>query len=129
MLYAGLEDWARELLLNKHNELRQRVASGGEEGQPAASNMRKLVWSEELETTAQRWADQCQGEERDKVRDLCDGTPVGQNIFFMSSDSEDPVETIESAMATGVESWYNQVILPGFLPEDISPYRSVITVL
>jgi len=125
LLYAGLDPWAREMLLNKHNELRQRVASGGEEGQPAASNMRKLVWSEELENTAQRWADQCQGQVRDEVRDLCDGTPVGQNIFLMSSDSEDPVETIESAMASGVESWYSQVILPGFLPEDISPYRYI----
>ena len=55
---------AKQAMLDKHNELRRRVAKGEETGgmngpQPGASNMKKLVWSAELESVAQRWADQC----------------------------------------------------------------------
>merc|ERR1712025_898043 len=52
--FSGLDDATKKALLDKHNELRQKVASGGEAGQPGA-NMRKLVWDDELETIAQRW--------------------------------------------------------------------------
>merc|ERR1712142_1347585 len=42
--FSGLDDATKKALLDKHNELRQKVASGGEAGQPGAANMRKLVW-------------------------------------------------------------------------------------
>ena len=48
-----------DLILNKHNELRAKVANGQQIGQPSASNMKKLKWSPELAKIAQRWADQC----------------------------------------------------------------------
>ena len=32
-----------------------RVAKGEETGQPAAADMRELVWDDELEAIAQRW--------------------------------------------------------------------------
>ena len=48
-------------ILNKHNELRAKVANGQQIGQPPAANMKKLKWSSELATIAQRWADQCPG--------------------------------------------------------------------
>ena len=46
---------AKQAILDKHNELRRRVAKGEETGgingpQPGASNMKKLVWSAELLT-------------------------------------------------------------------------------
>jgi uncharacterized protein YkwD len=46
-------------VLNKHNELRAKVANGQQIGQPPAANMKKLKWSSELASIAQRWADQC----------------------------------------------------------------------
>merc|ERR1711909_149425 len=52
--FTGLDDATKKILLDKHNELRQKVASGGEAGQPGAANMRKLVWDDELATIAQR---------------------------------------------------------------------------
>merc|ERR1712013_499200 len=57
--FTGLDEATKKTLLDKHNELRQKVASGGEAGQPGAANMKKLVWDDELATIAQRWTDQC----------------------------------------------------------------------
>merc|ERR1719228_2157842 len=52
----------KNLILTKHNDLRRKVAKGEQKvppQQPSASNMRKLIWNEELAAIAQRWADQC----------------------------------------------------------------------
>ena len=101
--------------------MRQKVASGGEPGQPGAANMQKLSWNEELETAAKRLADRCRPGQG-KVRNLCDGTKVGQNIFLASWDEEEPVESVKEAVTQAVESWYSQVLSPGFITEDINPY-------
>ena len=56
VLFQGLQD----AIVNVHNKLRAKVAKGEEDrgvngiGQPKAANMRKLVWSDELATVAQR---------------------------------------------------------------------------
>ena len=121
LIFSGLEPWAKDLLLDKHNEMRQKVASGREPGQPGAANMWKLSWNDELETVAQRWADQCRSGQ-DEIRNLCDGTTVGQNIFLATLDEEEPIESIKEAITQAVDAWYSQVISPGFIPEDINPY-------
>ena len=48
-MFSGLDQANKDQIVKKHNELRQKVASGGESGQPSASNMRKFVWNDELE--------------------------------------------------------------------------------
>ena len=78
--FRQLSAAAKAAILDKHNELRRRVAKGEETSglsgaQPAAANMKKMVWSEELETVAQRWADQCTSG-HDKKRGKLDGTSV-----------------------------------------------------
>jgi len=57
--HHGLTQIETDLILNKHNELRAKVANGQQIGQPSAANMKKLKWSTELAKIAQRWADQC----------------------------------------------------------------------
>ncbi|KAA0203787.1 hypothetical protein HAZT_HAZT002555 [Hyalella azteca] len=49
----------KERILTKHNMLRQEAALGQVRGQPAAINMKTMVWDDELAMVAQRWADQC----------------------------------------------------------------------
>ena len=40
------------MVLDKHNELRRRVAKGEEPGQPGAANMRKLVSDKHCELSS-----------------------------------------------------------------------------
>ena len=56
----GLTKEQQKEILDKHNELRRRVAKGLEGlgvggSQPPAADMEELVWDDELAVTAQRW--------------------------------------------------------------------------
>merc|ERR1712168_550383 len=119
--FTGLDEATKKTLLDKHNELRQKVASGGEAGQPGAANMRKLVWDDELATIAQRWTSQCIFE-HDKVRDLCDGTVVGQNAWQSGSDYEYYDYNVNPEIGDAAQSWYSEVTSPGFPSANINPF-------
>ena len=98
--------------MKTHNELRQRVAAGLETNgtQPPASNMRKLVWNEEIAMIAQKWANQCKFG-HDKSRNKCDGTYVGQNAFWSSQVLKTEEEQLNGVVAA-VKSWYSEVEKP-----------------
>jgi len=55
----GMSEELSKVMLDKHNQLRRRLAKGEEESWPSAANMRKLTWSEELASSAQEQAEQC----------------------------------------------------------------------
>jgi len=59
MKTRGVSEELSKVLLAKHNQLRRKLAKGEEENRPSAANMKKLVWSEELASSAQEQADQC----------------------------------------------------------------------
>ena len=97
--FRQLSPFGKAAILNKHNELRRRVAKGEETNgingaQPAASNMKKMVWNEELEAVAQRWADQCTFG-HDKKRGKLDGTYVSVRhfVYIFDGDNEDIDDT------------------------------------
>merc|ERR1719228_31940 len=119
--FTGLDEATKKILLDKHNELRQKVASGGEAGQPGAANMRKLVWDDELATIAQRWTSQCIFD-HDKVRNLCDGTVVGQNAYQSGSDYEYYDYVVNPEIGDAVQSWYDEVTNPGFSSANINHF-------
>jgi len=107
---SGMSQASKEAVLAKHNELRRKVAKGEEAGQPGASNMRELVWDEELEAIAQRWADQCifDHDEYDQ-RVLLDGTLTGQNLAQAWNFAEWNEDQLTEQNVKQVQTWYNEV--------------------
>ena len=120
MLKSGLSEDGKKRVLEKHNQLRQKVASGGENGQPGASNMRKLVWNDEVEKIAQRWADQCSFG-HDNERSLCDGTSSGQNSFIQYSSKKSNEEELIEIALQAIQSFYDEVKL--FPSSSVDEYR------
>lgn len=124
---TGLDEGDKEEILRLHNTLRAKVARGEEtEGnpgpQPPASNMRELVWNDQLAEVAEAWAKQCkQGHDQTADRKICSGKYfVGQNLHFYYGPS--PVVDWENA----VNAWYKEV---ADLPNEIAgSYRSLLPI-
>ncbi|XP_057380131.1 mucin-2-like [Daphnia carinata] len=96
-------------ILQVHNDYRRKVAQGletrGNPGpQPSASNMRQLIWDEELAVMAQTHAQQCVFK-HDTCRDVS-RFRVGQNIYVGGS-SADNLGT--SSWEKAVTAWYDEV--------------------
>lgn len=119
VIVSGLSDAGRRALLDRHNELRNKAAQGAD--QPAAANLRKLTWNNELESIAQRWVEQCTFG-HDKQRNLLDGTYVGQNAYSSSSSVQSSEAAVNSGAGGAVDAWYNEINNPGFSNSDISPF-------
>ncbi|XP_011871194.1 PREDICTED: venom allergen 3-like [Vollenhovia emeryi] len=103
----GLSNADKNAIVAKHNELRQKVASGqetrGRPGpQPAAVNMPNLVWDDELAMIAQKWANQCNFS-HDKCRNS-DRFAVGQNIAKTMHSGENT-----SSLQSMIQMWYDEV--------------------
>ncbi|CAG9841215.1 unnamed protein product [Diabrotica balteata] len=80
-----LNDAERRLVLDVHNKLRNKVATGKETRgpQPKASNMKALSYSKELEYIAQCHTNSCKWG-HDKCRKTLQWGWVGQNLFSRS---------------------------------------------
>jgi len=107
----GVKDQAvKDAIVDKHNELRSKVANGQESqgvggGQPKAANMRKLVWNDELADVAQRWVDQCTNG-HDKNRRTETYSHVGQNWAWRGSWKLEDQAELATKM---VGWWYDEV--------------------
>ncbi|KAK8720786.1 hypothetical protein OTU49_013105, partial [Cherax quadricarinatus] len=95
---SGVTLSEREEILRVHNTLRAKVANGmeetGDEGpQPSGSDLRQLVWNEELAQVAQALASQCRrGHDGSNQRRICSRSyAVGQNIFRQWSFNSESV--------------------------------------
>ena len=120
-IFRQLSSAGKQAILDKHNELRGKVAKGQQSDQPGATNMRKVVWSQELETIAQRWADQCTFG-HDTTRMKLDGTSVGQNVYIGYSSAQEQEDSLQSGMAAPAQAWYDEVTDPGFSSSNINPF-------
>jgi len=122
-IYRGLNSVTKQAVLDRHNQLRRQVANGLETrgtstivfGQPPASNMKELVWSDELAAIAQRWTDQCNElGPHDKSRGKLDGTSVGQNQAYAASTMQMGEEEVLDQFALQPDGWYDEVAEPGY---------------
>ncbi|XP_028025765.1 uncharacterized protein LOC114239677 [Bombyx mandarina] len=77
-------------ILDKINSRRNKVAAGEIRSLPPASNMLKLEWNDELQKSAQRWANQCVKHRAPDIKDVCrdlGSVSVGQNIATIHGDA------------------------------------------
>jgi len=109
----GLLKAEQDAVVDKHNELRQLVASGKQPGQPGAKGgkMPNLEWDDNLAELAQAWADQCIFEHDNHgstpLRRLEGYGYIGQNIAMSTSSYFSPESTTD---VTGfVQDWFNEV--------------------
>lgn len=120
---SGITDQAdKDAIVAKHNELRAKVASGDETqgvggGQPAAADMREMVWSDELATVAQRWTDQCTSG-HDTNRQTANFASVGQNYAATMSSAEGGTTDWDYM----IQMWYDEVT--DFPPANVGSYSS-----
>lgn len=99
-----LTKYEKTLILQHHNELRNKVALGQVEPHPGASNMNQLVWDDELEFIAQCWANQCKFQ-----HDNCRNTvseQVGQNIVYRGSTSQE--FALQETMESLIDDWFDE---------------------
>jgi len=121
----GFSEAGKSVILEKHNELRRRVATGNQTNpkvHPKAGNMMKMVWNNELALIAQRWADQCDFS-HDKNRRKLDSTYVGQNAYLGISSVGNDLTTLMDKMEVPVQAWYDEVVTYAFDPVDINPFK------
>lgn len=105
---ADLSSQQQRRALQKHNELRARVARGDTPGQPPAADMRRLQWDEDLAAVAQQWADQCRYEhngqrsEQLDARTHDDEPDVGENLFAFIGTMQGP--NVDDA----IQQWFDE---------------------
>jgi len=118
---SGMSQDGKEAILARHNDLRRRLAKGEEANQPAASDMRELVWDEELERIAQRWVDQCTPG-HDSIRTKLDSSNVGQNAFQATTSQQLDKPALNDGLPAIAQSWYDEVTQKGFSSSNINPF-------
>ncbi|XP_052749209.1 uncharacterized protein LOC113515636 isoform X2 [Galleria mellonella] len=94
-------------ILNKLNTRRNKVASGDIRSFPSSENMMKLEWSQALEISAQRWADQCVIQKSPDILDNCrdlENVFVGQNIATVHGDAPG------LSLTALVDIWYMELL-------------------
>jgi len=107
-LKSSVTDAEKTFIVDKHNELRRRIANGEDDisSMPKAGNMMELEWDDEVAKIAQGWANQCYYD-HDKCRITSDGCydSVGQNIAVQGSTKANA----DADWAGAIQMWYDEV--------------------
>lgn len=119
---GGLAHKDKALILHVHNQIRSAVANGWVSGLPAATNMRVMMWDNELAQIAQRWADQCT-EGHDQYRNI-GRFPVGQNVALQwTYTHKDPKWKDRPDWISNINLWAKEYTDYGFPLNYINPFR------
>lgn len=118
LLATGVDNEMKELILDLHNNCRNRIADGRVPGVPSAANMMELVWDDDLASEAQTQAERCQ------LADDCRSclrlgalTKEGQNLCMYHKMCQSHQTEWESC----IKSWFDEVSL--FDPQMLSPFK------
>jgi len=95
-------------LVKAHNYLRQIVARGQAPGQPGATDMLEMYWSEEIAEKANEFADKCVfAHDTNNDRKTVNFPTVGQNLAYAGAFNGDANYNLTYL----VELWYDEVEL------------------
>nr|QEE04222.1 venom allergen [Scolopendra mojiangica (nomen nudum)]QEE04223.1 venom allergen [Scolopendra mojiangica (nomen nudum)] len=103
ILFSGLNDDQKKEIVNLHNKLRQKVASGNQPKQPSAINMNQLHWDNDLAHYAQILANRCVAKHNSPT--LKKYRSVGQNIGAGWSSFSEKTPKFKSF----IDGWYDEV--------------------
>ncbi|XP_037932307.1 antigen 5 like allergen Cul n 1-like [Teleopsis dalmanni] len=95
----------KKALLNKHNTLRNTIASGKLNGYKAAKRMATIVWDAELAKLAELNVKQCVMN-HDECRNTDKFKFAGQNLAY--SGWSGTTKTVQSVAVSHVQLWYNE---------------------
>merc|ERR1719233_1390791 len=115
-VFRTLSQEGKEAILAKHNQLRRKVAKGEEANQPAAANMKEMVWSSELEKIAQSWADNCNYKHNENR-----GENIGENIAWSANSLIQDKTAVENEVLAMIQRFYDEVVK--FNSKDINPFK------
>ncbi|KAF5304589.1 hypothetical protein FQA39_LY09640 [Lamprigera yunnana] len=107
----GMDDVARQLVLDLHNDYRNQLALGKDTrgGNSMAADMRALSYHKELEFVAQCYANACREMgAHDKCRITEQFDPVGQNLFILTASKTFDFTNLKW-IKNGVKDWYNEI--------------------
>ncbi|CAI5447305.1 unnamed protein product [Caenorhabditis angaria] len=102
----------QQAILDKHNEIRSKVAMGeyslgGKNGGflPAASSMSKMSWDCDLEAEAQDRASSCDLSKRVEIENHQDGNLRGENAFYFQTEDSD----VKNAILKGISEMGQEI--------------------
>ncbi|XP_070492977.1 venom allergen-1-like [Chironomus tepperi] len=98
-----LYDEHKQLIVDEHNKLRNKIASGQEIGFNSASMMSTMVWNDELAKLAELNAKTCRSE-HDNCRNTDKFHFAGQNIAL--SQSSPDFGTLDAIIINAIQNWY-----------------------
>uniref|UniRef100_T1IKB7 Cysteine-rich venom protein n=1 Tax=Strigamia maritima TaxID=126957 RepID=T1IKB7_STRMM len=116
-LEKDLTEDQKKVILDTHNDYRQKIANGSEANFPKAANMMELAWDYELEEIAQRWANQCDFSLSADRRSFKYPNGAGQSGFGSSA----PNDERRDISKTAVTSWFRERQF--FKEADIDPFK------
>jgi len=121
MTKTGLTEDLTKAILEKHNQVRRKVAKGEYEFafKPNAANMKKLVWNETLASSAQRKVnDQCSFGD---LSDVADAAVSFKRTWLLSDPANTTLE-MEEDLEKIIQYWFDLVIIDGAYQLD-SPFN------
>jgi len=98
---SGVSDADKQAIVDAHNNHRANVS-------PAAKNMVKMYWDDDIAKVAQEWADGCKfahDDNDDRQSNTGLGISIGQNLAWAWSSMQSDADWVGSA----VNPWHNEV--------------------
>ncbi|XP_075546492.1 scoloptoxin SSD43-like [Dermacentor variabilis] len=115
---TGLSAAEKAEVLKAHNDYRSQVAQGRLPGFPAATNMYRLKWDNELAQVAQAFTNLCDDRhDKEAQRRTSKFPKVGQNIAW----NYEPSETQVVDSAGRVKDWFDEY--KDFKAGNVDPFR------